>query len=142
MSSTSTTLGSNQTFTVPVGVTSINVYIWGAAGGSENNAASRGGAGAMVQGVLSVSPGQILTILVGGGGQSSGAGGFGGGGAGATGYPGGGGRSSIAISGIEVVIAGAGGGGVRNVAGGIGTFSGNGGDGSGWNGGTLVAEVG
>ena len=131
---TFTYTGALQSFVVPATTTSIRVYIWGAAGGGDIIPAGIGGAGAMVQGVLSVSGGQTLSILVGGGGQSTGAGGFGGGGNAANEYAGGGGRSSITISGTEVVIAGAGGGGVQTVGGGIGTFSGNGGDGSGWDG--------
>jgi hypothetical protein len=138
--------GATQTYTVGAGITSLNVYLWGAAGGGYVSPAGTGGAGAMVQGVLAVTPGQVLTILVGGGGQvssgSGGAGGFGGGGSGTNQYGGGGGRSYISISGAEVVIAGAGGGGVQTVGGGIGTFSGNGGDGSGWSGTTALGGKG
>jgi hypothetical protein len=139
---TFTYTGATQTYTVPAGITAINVYLWGAAGGGETSPAGTGGAGAMVQGVLTVTPGQLLTILVGGGGQSSGAGGFGGGGGAANQYAGGGGRSSITASGSEVVIAGAGGGGVQTVGGGIGTFSGNGGNGLGWDGSTDLGGKG
>ena len=58
-------VGSNQTFTVPAGVTTISVAMWGAGGGGN---ASRGGAGAYINGTLSVTPGQLLTLVVGQGG--------------------------------------------------------------------------
>jgi alpha-tubulin suppressor-like RCC1 family protein len=109
--------GSPQYFTVPAGVTSIEVQMWGGGGGGGYYAVSAGGAGAYVDGHLSVTPGEQLTILVGGGGSggSSGAGqgGYGGGGlAGGSGGSGGG-RSAIATytTGLDIISAGGGGGG-------------------------------
>jgi len=56
--------GSMQTYTVPAGVTSIQIEAYGAQGG---DAASHvGGFGASMQGEFTVTPGQVLDILVGG----------------------------------------------------------------------------
>lgn len=67
--------GFDQTFTVPAGVTEITVALWGAGGGAANHASGwatrrsgRGGAGAFVTGTLSVTEGEELKIVVGGGG--------------------------------------------------------------------------
>jgi hypothetical protein len=72
--------GTVQTWTVPAGVTQIYVDIAGAQGGASYG---WGGAGAVLSGTLSVTPGQTLNILVGGIGAngvrfSSGSGGGGG----------------------------------------------------------------
>jgi hypothetical protein len=142
---TFTYTGSNQTFVVPATTTSIRVYMWGAGGGGNTN---YGGAGAMVQGVLTTTPGETLNILVGQGGTINGTTTFGGGGAGGgnmtssaagigysgNGYPNnggsGGGRSAIQRSGTDptndIVVAGGGGGGTffSSDYGGSATFSG------------------
>jgi hypothetical protein len=112
--------GSNQSFVVPSGVTSVNVYIWGAGGGA--GLGGGGGAGCYVQGVLPVIPGETLTIVVGqGGGNKARALGKSYGGGGAGGGPDGGrsdipssqggGRSAIVRSSTDLVTAAAGGGG-------------------------------
>jgi len=112
--------GSNQSFVVPSGVTSVNVYIWGAGGGAGLGAG--GGAGCYVQGILTVIPGETLTIVVGqGGGNKASSFGktYGGGGSGGgldTGRSDivssqGGGRSAIVRSATDLVTAAAGGGG-------------------------------
>ncbi len=92
--------GSVQTFTVPTGVSTINVKMWGAGGGGGAYSAA-GGGGGYTASSLSVTPGQEYQVLVGGGGQSSNAGtaagGFGGGGPSAKGA-GGGGRSALMTS--------------------------------------------
>lgn len=61
--------GATTTWTVPAGVTSICFDVLGAAGGGYD-AGSAGGAGARVTGVLPVSPGDQLTLVVGSGGVS------------------------------------------------------------------------
>ncbi len=106
------------TWTVPTGVASITVKIWGAGGGGGGGGAARvggaGGAGGFVQAALDVTAGENLTVVVGGGGgpglNSSGAcnqaGGDDDGGGG-----GGGGYSAIKRSTTFLMIAGAGGGG-------------------------------
>lgn len=99
--------GADQTFVVPAGVTSLRVKLWGAGG------AGNGGSGAFVTGVLSVTPGETLTVIVGGGGgfiSGTAPASYGGGGAG---FPSaGGGRSALRSGdGTERVTAGAGGGG-------------------------------
>jgi hypothetical protein len=54
--------GSVQTFTVPAGVTSINIDARGAQGGGSNGGA--GGLGARMTGDFAVTPGQVLNIVV------------------------------------------------------------------------------
>jgi hypothetical protein len=94
--------GSNQSYTVPSGVSSITLYMWGAGGGGNGFATTAGGAGAYLTGNLPVTAGQQLSIIVGQGGQYvSGAlapatfGGGGAGGAAANTCASGGGRSAI-----------------------------------------------
>jgi hypothetical protein len=58
------------TFTVPAGVTSITVEVWGGGGrggsrGSGNDAAAGGGGGAYSRSTISVSPGQSINFYVG-----------------------------------------------------------------------------
>jgi hypothetical protein len=139
----------NQTFQVPATISpaTITVYMWGAGAGGNTN---YGGAGAMVQGVLTVIPGETLTIVVGQGGTIDGLNTFGGGGAGGGNFTGispavgigysfngfpqnagsGGGRSAIQRGGTDplndIVVAGGGGGGsyFSSDHGGAATFSG------------------
>ena len=127
-------VGTN-TFTVPAGVTSIQLTVIGGGGGGGGNdrlAGSPGRAGARVSGTLAVSPGQPLTISVGSGGaggtsdQGSAPGGNGGinslgysGGRGSAAGPvpisggggGGGAASAVLVNGSPAVIAAGGGGG-------------------------------
>ncbi|MBH8569255.1 tail fiber domain-containing protein [Microvirga sp. STS02] len=60
--------GAPQTWTVPPGVTSLQVDMAGARGRTIDNCSNcyRGGAGGRVQATLAVTPGQVLTIVVGG----------------------------------------------------------------------------
>ncbi|MGB8907664.1 MAG: glycine-rich protein, partial [Candidatus Cybelea sp.] len=127
--------GGAQTFTVPAGVTHITVAAYGAGTPSFNDGPtgpfSVGNTGGFVQAVIPATPGENLTIYVGGSGQfSSGAngghGGFNGGGSGgagsyaslyANGGTGGGGASDVRegsdrLSSRVLVAGGAGGGGV------------------------------
>ncbi len=122
--------GGMQTFVVPPGVTEIQVEVWGAEGAA---AADRlpnepGGLGGYASGTLSVSPGQVLNIFVGGQGDSNGAGGFNGGGPGGNGSAGsgcsggpaggGGGATDVRLAGTalsdRVIVAGGGGGSGRD----------------------------
>lgn len=125
--------GGQQQWIVPAGVTSIQVDVRGAQGGSgSGNGGGGGGKGARVRTTLSVTPGETLYVYV--GGQNGYNGGGGGGSYGA--YPGGdgGGASDIRQGGTtlsnRVVVAGGGGGG----GGGAGVPGGEGGNG-GYNGG-------
>jgi len=114
--------GGTQTFNVPSCVAKVYVKIWGAGGGGGKDNNTYGGAGAYVGGYLDVTPGDNLTVIVGGGGltgtgSSPIAGGFGGGGSSGGNSSGsyspasGGGRSAIQItSGTDAVTAGGGGG--------------------------------
>lgn len=105
----------NYTWTVPAGVTSINVTAIGGGGGGGGmwgaSAGATGGAGAVVKSTLGVTPGQVLMLVVGGGGGAGasgpGSGGFytcGGGG-------GGGGSTDVDAATSNPIIAGGGGGG-------------------------------
>ncbi len=91
--------GGTQTYTVPAGITKLNVVATGGGGGG-NRGNNKGGLGAVVQATVTVVPGEVLTVVVGGRGVDSnsnggqgvsggGAGGYNGGGTGA--YTGGGG---------------------------------------------------
>ncbi|HTU88231.1 MAG TPA: choice-of-anchor D domain-containing protein [Solirubrobacteraceae bacterium] len=95
-------------FTVPVGITSIQVQATGAAGGSDiYTCPGVGGMGATVSATLAVSAGQQLQVGVGGEG-GAGACGQGSGGAGGVGGGGSGGSAQVSIAGAG---PGAGGGG-------------------------------
>ena len=123
-SQTFTYTGSVQTFTVPIGVTSLSVDVQGAQGGYCYPAINPGANGGRVTANLTVTPGQVLEIYVGGlagdGNLSvGGAAGFNGGGQGAVyvgSYAGGGGggASDIRISPYtlndRLMVAGGGGG--------------------------------
>lgn len=77
--------GATTTWTVPSGVTSIIINAKGAGGGTYEQGPTSGGTGASVTGTLSVTPGEVLCIAVGGAGNNSNAnGGYNGGGAGIT----------------------------------------------------------
>jgi Glycine rich protein len=117
---TFTYTGADQTFVVPSTTTSLTVYMWGAGGGGGYTGTGTlyGGAGAYLQGVLPVTSGQTLKIIVGGGGgyQPNVVGttplSYGGGGFGSPAGGAGGGRSAIRVSGAsdDSVTVGAGGG--------------------------------
>ncbi len=89
-----------HTFTVPAGITSLDVFAVGGRGG-DTPAAAQGGQGAEVTGTVSVTPGQTLYVLVGANGGDadlSAAGGFNGGGDGGGEAGGGGGASDVRTS--------------------------------------------
>jgi len=126
-------VGSDQFYVVPDGVTSIIVKSWGAAGAG--SFVGSGGAGGYTTGPLATTPGEILTIVVGGGGRFTagtfgGSGGYGGGGGGGNGAGGGhgggggGGRSAVSRFGSELITVGGGAGASgstsSNVSGGAG----------------------
>jgi|GEM_PF-4441685 len=113
-----TNAGADQSFVVPVGVTSVNVKLWGAAGGAGTSNSGFGGGGAFATGNLAVTTGNVFTIVVGSPGvyQSTtmtyGGGGAGGNDSSATRYLGasGGGRSAVRDSSDDLIVAGGGGG--------------------------------
>ena len=122
-SNTFNTVGTTS-WQVPSGVTSINVTLYGAQGGTGETDA--GGKGGETQGTLSVTPGAWLTVIVGGAGGNysgltggaagvSGGVGDGNGGSGGSGSPGdgsgGGGGASLILNGSTPQAIGAGGGG-------------------------------
>jgi Glycine rich protein len=137
--------GAVQTFTVPAGITSVNLKTWGAQG-NRNAGGIAGGLGGYAEGNLAVTPGQVLNVFVGGGAATSINGGYNGGGAAGT-NPGcaaaqgggGGGASDVRIAPYALanrVIVGAGGGGAGgNRTAGCGRGSGGGGGGGLWGGG-------
>ncbi len=107
--------GSAQTFTVGSGVNFLAIDMAGAQGGNGCNSTSYpGGKGGRLQCTLAVTPGQVLTIYVGGVGGYTGAG-YNGGGTGSSSGAGGGGASDIRMNGTttanRVLVAGGGGGG-------------------------------
>jgi hypothetical protein len=115
--------GTDQTFTVPTGVTSITAKVWAGGGGGTAGAAS-GGAGGYGTATLNVTPGQVLHMTVGGGGAAGGV---------AAGC--GGGLSGIGLGGTlsstnALLVVGGGGGSSAN--------SGPGGGGGGGAGGSFV----
>lgn len=129
--------GSVQSFTVPAGVTSLNVKVWGAGGGggwySSDTYSWSGGAGGFSNGTISVTPGETLQIVVGVGGKNTssyngnGIGGYLGGGNGTRGDAsgaGGGGLSGIFTGSVTqsnaIIIAAGGGGGTGWYPGGAG----------------------
>jgi hypothetical protein len=61
--------GANQTFTVPSGITSLTVSLWGAGGGYNGYYGAGAGAGSYLNGTLTVTAGQVLSFVVGPGGQ-------------------------------------------------------------------------
>lgn len=130
--------GAVQTYTVPVGVTAIQIECWGAQGGSAtglDGVPAPGGLGGYSIGELGVTPGQVLQVYVGGAGASFGAGGFNGGGQAATNYgSAGGGGSDVRIGAYafadRVIVGGGGGGGA------FGSYGNAGGHGGGLVGGT------
>ena len=117
------TPGIGQTFVVPSGVTAVAADVFGAQGGATVFTTTQtGGLGGELQATICVTPGETLTVDVGGvghggfGTSGDGAGGVNGGGAGGLdggtdlGGAGGGGASEVIRSGAKVLIAGAGGG--------------------------------
>ena len=131
--------GSPQVFTVPAGVTSLLVVADGAQGGADANEVASGNApgwGGQQSENLLVTPGEQLTLIVGGAGQDGdamgvyGAGGYGGGGIGADGGGGGGGGTFVYSSSGILELAAGGGGGAGGDAG-DGDVGGDGGNGGG-----------
>lgn len=135
--------GAPATFIVPPGVTSIDVDVRGAQGGRtfyNNSVYGNPGLGGMVYATIPVTPGQMLTINVGGAGHNGSVSG-----AGAGGFNGGGNGTAGTDENGVTVAAGGGGGGATDirtgtaltdrilVAGGGGAhgFNQNGGDGGG-----------
>ena len=115
-------VGYSQTFTVPAGVASLRIDAFGAAGGPGNgHRSTKGGNGGVVKADVPVTPGEKLTVFVGGAGATgatgSGDGGFNGGGSGGGPGPsdggggGGGGASDVRQAGDalsdRVIVAGA-----------------------------------
>lgn len=131
-----TCTGAAQTYTVPAGITSLSVTVKGADGGMSQYTSApllstvighSGGRGALINGRLSVTPGQVLNLYVGCTASAGGVGGFNGGGSVANVTDrasltasinmfsnGGGGASDIRVGGAalsnRVVVAGGGGG--------------------------------
>jgi hypothetical protein len=130
--------GGGQSWTVPAGVTSIYVKMWGAGGGGGSyggwSQGSPGGGGGHTRGIITVTPGQVIAMVVGQGGRAVDAfSGYGGGGIRSTSgsYGSGGGGytaifDSVISSGNEVMVSGGGGGGGASRAG-PGNFGGGGG---------------
>lgn len=108
--------GGPQTWTVPLGVHSVEFDLYGAAGSNNGNSGFVGGKGGRAKATFDVSPGQLMRLYIGGTGGFL-AGGWNGGG---HGFAGGGGGTDLRIGGTglgnRVLVAG-GGGGVGNYGG-------------------------
>lgn len=158
-STTFAATGAAQMFTVPAWVTEVTIEAWGAQG-NRNAKGVLGGKGGYATGKLAVTPGQVLSVFVGGGNATSATAGFNGGGLGGTspcaeaGAGGGGGASDVRVSGTGLgnrVIVGGGGGGAAgdriatcgrgNGGGGGGGYYGGGG-GAAWPSTSLVVPKG
>ena len=63
--------GNTQTYTVPAGVTSITVDANGAGGGAQPGNGGQAGAGGKMVATIPVTPGQVLSVIVGGAGGNS-----------------------------------------------------------------------
>jgi hypothetical protein len=67
--------GANQTFTVPAGVRYIYAKLWGAGGGAGRpgnwSYGSDGGGGGHTRGIIPVTPGEVLNLIVGRGGYTT-----------------------------------------------------------------------
>ena len=108
--------GGEGIFVVPAGITGLHVLAIGGSGGAAE--AKSGGVAAQVTGDITVAPGQILYVEVGGKGQSSGEGGAGGFNGGGAGGGGGGGASDVRtaprsaglLPDTRLIVAGGGGG--------------------------------
>ena len=112
--SVTATVPGTYTWTVPAGVTQISIEAYGAQGGGiVEMGQGVGGRGAEVKAVVPVSPGQVITYVVGAHPLHR-AGGIGGGGDGSDAYlgpgAGGGGASWVKIGSTPLVVAGGGGG--------------------------------
>jgi len=98
--------GSNQTWTVPSGLTSATVKLWGAGGGSDSNGSGQYGAGGgFAQGTVSLTPSSTMYLVVGQGGALGTWGGSAGSGGGYAGLF----TSSVSHA-NAIIIAGGGGG--------------------------------
>ena len=119
--------GANQTFTVPECIAVIQVVALGASGGIGRNGSitHSGGQGGRSTGNLTVTPGEMLTIIVGGQGGTVSPSRFAGGG--------GGGRSEVLRGTDRLIVAGGGGGGGISIL--EASIGGTGGGSSGGNGG-------
>jgi hypothetical protein len=98
-----------DTFTVPDNVTSITIEAWGAqgGGGTEGGNGFDGGLGARMKGTFVVTPGQVLTVLVGQKGFSP------------DGYRGGGGGGTFVTTGLTPLVVAGGGGGIGHATAGM-----------------------
>jgi hypothetical protein len=67
------TTGTEQTFVVPAGISSLSIAAAGAAGGGGGGNSAPGGLGGTASGVVTVTPGSTLYVEVGGVGQAPGA---------------------------------------------------------------------
>ncbi|OWR15165.1 GEVED domain-containing protein [Chryseobacterium sp. VAUSW3] len=114
--------GNTQNFTVPAGVTSVEIKAWGAGGGGS---AGSGGSGGFVKATLNVTGGSNLNIVVGGAGTYSTGlhnGGYAGGGNAGQLAGSGGGYSAVFVSttlaanNVRVLAGGGGGGGYYSTA--------------------------
>ncbi|MFE0548258.1 glycine-rich protein [Streptomyces pilosus] len=99
------------TFAVPANVEALDVRVWGE--GGAGGPGTTGGAGGLVRGTLKVTPGESLTVAVGGRGTGDA---FGGASGGSHASRGGNSSAIRTADGAALVVAGGGGGGSSNVS--------------------------
>ncbi len=63
-------LGEGGTFTVPTGLTSANIQVWGAGGGGSAPSPGEGGGGGYAEGTLAVTASQVLHVFAGEGARA------------------------------------------------------------------------
>ncbi len=119
-----------RTYTVPAGVTSLQVKTWsggggGGGGGGTGTTGGAGGGSAYATATVSVTPGEVLSVSVGygGGGGARNTSGFGGGGGGDSGIR----RTDAGNTPLIIAGGGGAGGGARNASGSNGGAGGAGG---------------
>ena len=95
--------GTAGTFTVPSGLTSLNMKAWGAGGGHNITDGYGGAGGGFAEGTLAVTPGQAFQVSVGEGGEEGPSkGGWNGGGGGKEGSGSGGGLTAVISPGTPI----------------------------------------
>ena len=106
--------GSDQTFTIPSGLTSATIQAWGAGGGSDSNTSGQYGAGGgYATGILAVTPNDVMKIVVGQGGILGTHGGSAGSGGGYSGIF----LTSVSHANARLIAGGGGGAGDNNMGG-------------------------
>lgn len=65
------TVTTSGNFTVPAGIKSIDVEIWGGGGGGDGGDGGAGGGGGYARKIIAVTPGQVIAVTIGAGGTGA-----------------------------------------------------------------------